>query len=125
METPATRVEGLARLALLDALEGRCDEALPGLDELARVNQGDVPDDILDGRVHIALARCLLSNRQDDAALAAASEGAGRADDILHKRYATYLAAVAAERSGQGGGMYYDALQADDDLWADIAREFR
>ena len=125
METPATRVEGLARLALLDALEGRCDEALPGLDELARVNQGDVPDDILDGRVHIALARCLLSNQQDEAALAAAAEGAGRADDILHKRYATYLAAVAAERTGQGGGMYYDALQADDDLWADIAREFR
>jgi len=124
LESPITRVEGLARRALIDAEQGRCDDALPGLGELASVEPGQVPEDIMDGRVHIALARCLLAQKQDLAALTAASEGAGRADDQLHKRYATYLAAVAAERSG-AGGMFYDALQADDDLWADIAREFK
>ncbi len=85
---------------------------------------GQAPDDILDGRLHIALARCLLSEGRPSEALVAASDGAGRSDDELHKRYATYLAAIAAREAGSPAGeLYQDALEAYDDLWAALGQE--
>ena len=122
--TPEYRMEAVGRLALMYAGEDRCSEALPGLQELAAALPGQAPDDILDGRVHIALARCLLAEGRPEEALVAAADGAGRSDDELHKRYATYLAAVAARESGSPvGPMYQDALESYDDLWASLGQE--
>lgn len=124
MKTPAYRMEAVGRLALMYAMNDECDEAVPGLQELSQALPGQAPDDVLDGRVHIALARCLLAEGRPEEALAAAADGAGRSDDELHKRYATYLAAMAAREAGSPTGkMYQDALEAYDDLWASLGRE--
>ena len=124
MANPAFRMEAVGRLALMHAGEDRCAEALPGLQELAAALPGQAPDDILDGRVHIALARCLLAEGRPEEALAAAADGAGRSDDELHKRYATYLAAIAAREAGSPvEPMYQDALESYDDLWASLGQE--
>jgi tetratricopeptide (TPR) repeat protein len=121
---PAFRMEAIGRLALLHAAAGECSKALPGLQELAMAQPGQAPDDILDGRVHIALARCFLSEGRPEEALVAAADGAGRSDDELHKRYATYLAAMAARESGSPSvKMYQDALESYDDLWASLGQE--
>jgi len=123
-ETPGFRMEAIGRLALMHAADDECAKALPGLQELALALPGQAPDDILDGRVHIALARCLLSEGRPEEALVAAADGAGRSDDELHKRYATYLAAMAArEADSPSGEMYQDALEAYDDLWASLGQE--
>ncbi|MEC7241592.1 MAG: tetratricopeptide repeat protein, partial [Myxococcota bacterium] len=124
MANPEFRMEAVGRLALMYAGDDRCAEALPGLQELASALPGQAPDDILDGRVHIALARCLLSEGRPEEALAAAADGAGRSDDELHKRYATYLAAIAAREAGSPvEPMYQDALESYDDLWASLGQE--
>jgi tetratricopeptide (TPR) repeat protein len=121
---PAYRMEAVGRLALMNAADDRCEEALPGLQELSTALPGQAPDDILDGRVHIALARCLLAEDRPAEALVAAADGAGRSDDELHKRYATYLAAIASRESGSPAGeLYQEALEAYDDLWASLGRE--
>jgi len=123
-KTPAFRMEAVGRLALMYAADDSCEKALPGLQELALALPGQAPDDILDGRVHIALARCLLSEGRPEEALVAAADGAGRSDDELHKRYATYLAAMAArEAKSPVSKMYQDALESYDDLWANLGRE--
>jgi len=123
-KSPAHKMEAMGRLSLIWATEDRCEEAIPGLRDLSEALPGQAPDDILDGRVHIALARCLLSIGKPAEALVAASDGAGRSDDELHKRYATYLAAIAARESGAPvGKMYQDALESYDDLWAALGKE--
>jgi tetratricopeptide (TPR) repeat protein len=124
MKTPAFRMEAVGRLALMYAMSDACDKAVPGLQELSEALPGQAPDDVLDGRIHIALARCLLAEGRPEDALAAAADGAGRSDDELHKRYATYLAAMAARESDSPTSkMYQDALEAYDDLWASLGRE--
>lgn len=123
-KVPAFRMEAVGRLALMYAADDECEKALPGLNELAQALPGQAPDDILDGRVHIALARCLLAQGRPKEALIAAADGAGRSDDELHKRYATYLAAMAArEAKSPAAKMYQDALESYDDLWANLGRE--
>ncbi len=111
--------EALSRLALLDADQGRCDRAITALQGLVSLPRSETPEAVQDGRAHLALARCLLGAGEREQALVAARDAAGRSDDQLHKRYATYLAALAADSEGLTG----DALASDDDLWAALGRE--
>ncbi len=113
------RQEARSRLALHEASEGQCEAAIPELTGLVALPLEDAPESVLDGRAWLALARCHLSLNQLDEALLAAQEAAGRSDDRLHKRYATYFAYLAAE----GQGMTSEALKSDDDLWAALGRE--
>ncbi len=111
--------EAGARLALQDASTGRCDRAVPALTGLVALPLSEQPLPVTDGRAWLALARCQLDQGERDAALASAREAAGRSDDLLHKRYATYLASLA----GGDQGLTDDALRSDEDLWAALGRE--
>lgn len=111
--------EAGVRLALQDATTGRCDRAVPALKGLVALPLSSQPEAVTDGRAWLALARCQLDTGEREAALASAREAAGRSDDALHKRYATYLASLAAG----GEGFNADALRSDDDLWAALGRE--
>ncbi len=117
---PEVRQEATARLALMHASGGRCERATPALKALVALPLSEQPEAVIDGRAWLALARCQLEQGQRDDALASAREAAGRSDDLLHKRYATYLASLA-EVGGEG--LTSDALRSDDDLWAALGRE--
>lgn len=111
--------EAAVRLSLRDASTEKCDSAVPALKGLVALPLSEQPEAVIDGRAWLALARCQLEQGSRDAALASAREAAGRSDDLLHKRYATYLASLA---SG-GEGLTADALRSEDDLWAALGRE--
>jgi len=120
---PATRARASARLALIEAEAGYCDQALPRLTSLIRDSEGEEVREIAEGRVHLALARCLLEAGRPEEAMVAAREGAGRTNDEVSRRYATWMVAEAARQAGLDGGMATDALKASDDLWAALGED--
>ncbi len=119
-----TRSEASATLALIETEAGYCDRALPRLQDLVRDAEGAEVQEVAEGRVHLALARCLLERGDADAALIAAREGAGRTPDDLSRRYATWVLAQAAAAAGVDG-LAAEALTAGDDVWAALGREAR
>ncbi len=120
--SPNTRLESIGRLALLEARAGDCPAAMDGLQALVDALPGQAPEQLMDGRAHIALARCMLFADRPEDALVVASAAIDRADDSLHERYATYLAALAAQRSG-GEEIYQDVLESYDDIWSALGLE--
>jgi hypothetical protein len=106
---------------LQDAAAGHCERTVLALKGLVSLPKSTSPEAVLDGRAWLALARCQLELGLEVDALASALEAAGRSDDEVHKRYATYLASLAAG----GEGITSDALRSDDDLWAALGREVR
>ena len=115
-------LESTGRLALLEAADDNCPAAIVGLQALVDALPGQAPDQLMDGRAHIALARCLLFEDRPDEALIVASSAIDRSDDDLHERYATYLAALAAQRSG-GEEIYQEVLESYDDIWSALGLE--
>lgn len=113
------RTAATARMALADAEADRCDSAIPALQRLT-----DTPDapELVDGRIHLALAMCL--DKTGDAKLTAeaAKAAAGRLEDDVSRRYAMWLADKAARESGEED-LVTDAVRSGDDLWAVLGRE--
>ncbi|MCP4810548.1 MAG: tetratricopeptide repeat protein [Proteobacteria bacterium] len=119
--SPDTRVAATVRMALVDTEAGRCDRSVPALLDLTR--QKVEPVELADGEAHLALARCLLSQGRNEDAAVAAREAAGRSDDDVTRRYATWLAVEASGRAGEDEPMLAASLASDDDLWAALGRE--
>jgi tetratricopeptide (TPR) repeat protein len=119
---PGTMLESTGRLALLEAADDNCTAAIDGLQMLVAALPGQAPEQLMDGRAHIALARCLLFQDRPAEALVVASAAIDRADDSLHERYATYLAALAAQRSG-GAEIYQEVLESYEDIWSALGLE--
>jgi hypothetical protein len=122
MNSANTMLESTGRLALLEAADDNCPAAIVGLQALVDALPGQAPEQLMDGRAHIALARCLLFEDRPDEALIVASSAIDRSDDDLHERYATYLAALAAQRSG-GEEIYQEVLESYDDIWSALGLE--
>jgi len=120
---PTAKARASARLALIEAEAGSCDQAVPRLTGLIRDSEGAEVREVAEGRVHLALARCLLEAGRAAEALDAAREGAGRTNDEVSRRYATWMVAEAARQAGMEGGMATDALKANDDLWAALGED--
>ncbi len=113
-----TKVEATTRMALLDAREGRCARARPALEDLVRQKEESL--EVREGHVHLTLARCYLEEGRNEEAAAAAREAAGRSEDELTRRYATWLASEADRGDDE---LLARALASDDDLWAALGRE--
>lgn len=113
------RTAATARMALADAEADRCDSAIPALQRLTATP--DAPE-MVDGRIHLALAMCL--DKTGDAKLTAeaAKAAAGRLEDDVSRRYAMWLADKAARESGEED-LVTDAVRTGDDLWAELGRE--
>ena len=113
-----SKVAATTRMALVDSAAGRCDRSVPALEDL--LGQKLPVDAVEDGRVHLALARCYLDAGRAAEASVAAREAAGRSEDDLTRRYATWL---AAEADGGDDELLARSLSSDDDLWAALGRE--
>lgn|GEM_PF-3534727 len=120
--SPSTRLESIGRLSLLEAADENCPAAIEGLEALVEALPGQAPEQLMDGRAHIALARCFLLDDRPEDALVVASAAVDRSADSLHERYATYLAALAAQRSG-GEDIYQEVLESYDDIWSALGAE--
>ena len=117
---PEVKGEAAAEMAMLDVAAGRCDAAVPALQQV--VASRDEPSVVQEGRAQLALGRCLLDAGDAEGALEAAKDAAGRATDEVQRRHATWLAATAAKLVGVDS-LYDEALVQDDDLWAKIGAE--
>jgi len=114
----SSKVEATTRMALADAQAGDCLRARPALEDLVRSKEQ--PSAVTEGHVHLALARCYLEEGRTEEAASAAREAAGRSEDELTRRYATWL---AAEADRGDDDLLARALESDDDLWAALGRE--
>ncbi len=119
--SPRFGARAQVRLALLDASDGRCSEAIEPLELAVQRGPGD---DVDDGLVREALLRCLLAvGRVPDAAQEAVrTAGLSAADD--QRGCSTWR---AARLDGVAGAsprpLLADAAQSSTGLWGALARE--
>ncbi len=117
---PGLRDRASLALAVLEAEQGDCGRSVPFLkqflasDKGARLAEGPEP--------WLALARCLTAAGDLDGAAWAAREASGRSPSIDESRYALWLAVVA---DGWRDPAMVEALEAEDDIWGRLAREYR
>ncbi len=118
--SPGFAVQARLRLAILDAREGRCEEALPEL-EVAAESPPAGSDGIV---VQETLLRCLLATGRTAAAADAAVAVAGLASDGDVRAWAGSRASRLESDAGRTvNPLFAQATGADPSIWGALARE--
>ena len=108
------------RLALLNATEGRCEEALPHLDERAATPVPEFDPDV----IHEARLKCMLAVGRDADAATEALTAAGLTTSDQSASWKAWRATrLAAENKRTPPKQLADATSAGTDIWGALAQE--
>lgn len=108
------------RLALLNATEDRCEEAIPDLSERAANPAPEFDPDL----IHEALLKCMLAVGRDDEATAEALTAAGLTTSDQSAGWKAWRATrIAAENKRVPPKLLAEATIAGADIWGALAQE--